>query len=54
MGVLQTAVAAGRWDLAAHALILATVKTLNGEADNAETDRSKQEIISNQATRTLC
>jgi len=54
MGVLKTAIAAGRWDLAAHALILAAVKTLDGETENApEADHEPEISDANQAKRVL-
>jgi hypothetical protein len=32
MRILKTAIAAGRWDVAAHALVLATIKVINSGA----------------------
>jgi hypothetical protein len=37
MKILETAIAAGRFDLAAHALVLATIKIINSGATDATT-----------------
>jgi hypothetical protein len=48
MSILTTAIAAGHWDLAAHALLLATIKTLNGEMEDAGKNNPQKEDIQPQ------
>lgn len=48
MGILKAAIAAGNWDLAAHALVLAALQTLNGETENAEKKDPQEKLTDNQ------
>jgi hypothetical protein len=48
MSILTTAIAAENWELAAHALLLAAIKTLNGEKEHAGKNNPQKEDIQPQ------
>jgi hypothetical protein len=43
MSIIKTAIEGSHWDLAAHALVLATILTLNGEKNDVRERENQRE-----------